>query len=110
VLRDTKPSNVLISKSNGLCLTDFEQFTTLKSIHDASWDIACFLYYSLLFTKNYDNARIVIREFVDGYRERNSNYKEILNYAADIKYCLPFYPAITLGMIKVVREELLKVI
>lgn len=110
VLRDTKPSNVLISKSNGLCLTDFEQFTTLKSIHDASWDVACFLYYSLLFTKNYDNARIVIREFVDGYREHNSNYKEIFNYAADIKYCLPFYPAITLGMIKVVREELLKVI
>ena len=110
VLRDTKPSNVLISKSNGLCLTDFEQFTTLKSIHDASWDIACFLYYSLLFTKNYDNARIIIRAFVDGYREYNSNYKEVLDHAADIKYCLPFYPAITLGMIKLVREELLKVI
>jgi len=37
-------------------------------------------------------------------------HKEVLDHAADIKYCLPFYPAITLGMIKLVREELLKVI
>ncbi len=107
VLRDTKPSNVLISKSDGICLTDFEQFTTLKSINDASWDIACFSYYSLLFTKNYDNARIIMRAFIDGYREYNSNYKEILKNAAKIAYFLPFYPAITLGMVKVVRDELL---
>ncbi len=100
VLRDTKPSNVLIM-DNALCLTDFEQFTNLTSIDDAAWDVACFLYYSLLFTKEYDNARAIIRAFVDGYYNREALYK-----AARIAYCLPFYPALTLGMVKVVRDEL----
>ncbi len=100
VLRDTKPSNVLIM-NDVLCLTDFEQFTNLTSIDDAAWDVACFLYYSLLFTNKYDNARAIIRAFVEGYYN-----KEVLHKAAKITYCLPFYPALTLGMVKVVRNEL----
>ncbi len=111
VLRDTKPSNVLLvsnSKDHTLYLTDFEQSSELRSIDDVAWDIVCFIYYSLIFTKMYDRASSIVKAFLDGYIGscRSYDYKSILNDATRLSYSLPFYPVMTLGMIKVIRDSI----
>jgi tRNA A-37 threonylcarbamoyl transferase component Bud32/predicted nucleotidyltransferase len=111
VLRDTKPSNVLLTSNaedRTLYLTDFEQSSELRCISDASWDMVCFIYYSLIFTKMYDKASSIVKAFLDGYIGscRSYDYKSILNDATRLSYSLPFYPVMTLGMIKVIRDSI----
>ncbi|MEM0367019.1 MAG: hypothetical protein QW383_00795 [Candidatus Nitrosocaldus sp.] len=132
ILRDTKPSNVLILDGRSyrgnnhhhyyyhyhnyryhpphddymLYLTDFEQFSTSNNNYDdMGWDIACFLYYSLLFTsaRKKEIVRMFVRAFLEGYSQHGSN--DAMIRAAKGSYFLPFYPAMVIGMIKAVREE-----
>lgn len=123
ILRDTKPSNVLILDGKGytgnnrhakdnddymLYFTDFEQFSTSNnSYDDMGWDIACFLYYSILFTsaKKEKMVKMFVRAFLEGYAQHGSNDAMIM--AAKGSYFLPFYPAMVIGMIKSVREEII---
>jgi tRNA A-37 threonylcarbamoyl transferase component Bud32/predicted nucleotidyltransferase len=130
ILGDTKPSNVLvvvtpplpynhppphpannssITKSTNyydgiLYITDFEQFSTSTNYDDMAWDIACFLYYSLLFKRDEDMARMFVRAFLEGYAQHGSS--DAIARAAKSSYFLPFYPAMVLGIIKAVREEI----
>ncbi len=121
ILRDTKPSNVLILNGRGytgkygvegsddytLYLTDFEQFSTSDSSYDdMGWDIACFLYYSTLFisARKEEMVRMFVRAFLEGYSQHGS--KDAMVMAAKASYFLPFYPAIVVGMIKVIRDEI----
>lgn len=133
VLGDTKPSNVLVvvppppspslphhphpannsssitTKSTNCCdgilyITDFEQFSTSTNHDDMAWDIACFLYYSLLFKKDEDKARMLVRAFLEGYAQHGSS--DAIARAAKSSYFLPFYPAMVIGIIKAVREEI----
>lgn len=124
ILRDTKPSNVLVvplppynaddysdgstaiakTSSDMLYITDFEQFSTSTDYDDMAWDIACFLYYSLLFKRDEDMARMFVRAFLEGYAQHGSS--DAIARAAKSSYFLPFYPAMVIGIIKAVREEI----
>lgn len=99
-LMDTKASNMLLCDDK-LYFTDLEQFTYDD---DIAWDIACFIYYSMKFTSNEEGARKVVRAFLDGYMQNGnlSTVKKALNR----KYISPFYPALVLGIIKAVRDEI----
>lgn len=99
-MMDTKPSNMLLC-DNKLYLTDLEQFTFGD---DKAWDIACFIYYSMKFTSNEAGARKVARVFLDGYMQ-NGN-PSVIRKALNKKYISPFYPALVLGIITAVREEM----
>ena len=97
---DTKASNVLLCDDK-LYFTDLEQFTYDD---DKAWDIACFIYYSMKFTSNEEGARKVVRAFLDGYMQ-NGNLS-IVQKTLNRKYISPFYPALVLGIIKAVRDEI----
>jgi tRNA A-37 threonylcarbamoyl transferase component Bud32/predicted nucleotidyltransferase len=99
-LVDTKPTNVLVH-DNKLFFTDLEQFSFDS---DKSWDIACFLYYSLKFTSNEEAARKVVRAFLEGYLEDGNT--SVVKRALKKKYISPFYPALVLGIITAVRDEI----
>lgn len=98
-LLDTKASNILVH-NNELYLTDLEQFSYDD---DKAWDIACFLYYSMKFTTNEEASKKVVRAFLEGYMQNGSIY--ILKKVLDKKYVSPFYPALVLGIISAIREE-----
>lgn len=97
-------SSIDIISSNMLYLTDFEQFMASSRQDDMAWDIACFLYYSLLFTRNEGGARALVRAFLEGYSQHGS--RDAIIGAARSSYFLPFYPAMVMGIIRAVREEI----
>jgi tRNA A-37 threonylcarbamoyl transferase component Bud32/predicted nucleotidyltransferase len=97
---DTKPSNMLLSNDR-IYLTDLEQFAFND---DAPWDIACFIYYSMKFTSNEEGARKVVKAFLDGYMGNGS--ASVLRRALSKKYLPVFYPALVLGVVKAVRDEI----
>jgi Kae1-associated kinase Bud32 len=97
---DTKPSNILLY-DNKLYFTDLEQFTFDS---DKAWDIACFLYYSMKFTSNEEAVRKIVRAFLDGYMQHGSI--SVVKKALDRKYVSPFYPALVLGIITAIRDEI----
>ena len=99
-LMDTKASNILLS-FNRFYFTDLEQFAYND---DQAWDIACFIYYSMKFTSNEKGARKVVKAFVDGYLQIEN--VSIMKKALDKKYISPFYPALVLGIISAVRDEI----
>jgi Kae1-associated kinase Bud32 len=99
-LMDTKASNMLLS-DNKLYFTDLEQFTYDD---DKAWDLACFIYYSMKFTSNEEGARKVVRAFLDGYM-RDGNISTVRK-ALSKKYISLFYPALVLGIITAVRDEM----
>ncbi|MEM2856092.1 MAG: hypothetical protein QW416_03215 [Candidatus Nitrosocaldaceae archaeon] len=103
-IRDTKASNIIINNDK-LYLTDLEQF--VKS-NDFTWDLVCFLYYSLKFTDNIRAARMIVRAFLDGYSQDID--KKVIKDAARKRYIPQFYPAMTLDIIKVIRDEILNII
>ena len=97
---DTKPSNMLLSNGK-IYFTDLEQFDFSD---DKPWDVICFIYYSVKFTSNEDGARKIVRAFLDGYM-RDGNVSVIKN-ALSKKYLPTFYPALVLGVLKAVRDEI----
>jgi Kae1-associated kinase Bud32 len=97
---DTKASNMLLCDDK-LYFTDLEQFAYDD---DKAWDIACFVYYSMKFTSNEEGARKIVRAFLDGYMQ-NGNVS-IVKKALNKKYVSPFYPALVLGIITAVRDEI----
>ncbi len=97
---DTKASNMLLCDDK-LYFTDLEQFTFDD---DKAWDIACFVYYSMKFTSNEEGARKIVKAFLDGYMQ-NGNVS-IVKKALNKKYVSPFYPALVLGIITAVRNEM----
>jgi len=97
---DTKPSNILLY-DNKLYFTDLEQFIFDS---DKAWDIACFLYYSMKFTSNEEAVRKIVRAFLDGYMQHGNI--SVVKKALDRKYVSPFYPALVLGIITAIRDEI----
>ncbi len=99
-LVDTKPSNMLVSNGR-MYFTDLEQFSFGD---DKSWDVICFIYYSMKFTSNEEGARKVVGAFLDGYMQGGN--VSVIKKALSKKYIRPFYPALVLGVITAVREEI----
>lgn len=104
MIKDTKPSNIII-KNDKLYLTDLEQF---KRDDDYTWDVVCFIYYSLKFTNNEEAAKLIVRAFLDGYTndKHNLECKPRIKDALSKKYLPPFYPAIVMNTIKAIWSEM----
>jgi len=98
---DTKSSNVIV-KDDSVCLIDLEQFS---SGDDKTWDLVCFIYYSIKFTSNEAAARRIMRAFLDGYMQEGGDLS-VLRKALSRKYLPAFYPALVLGVVKAVRDEI----
>jgi len=97
---DTKPSNMLLSNGR-IYFTDLEQFAFSD---DKPWDVICFIYYAIKFTSNGEGARKVVRAFLDGYmQDRNVS---VIKMALSKKFVPPFYPALVLGVVTAVRDEI----
>jgi len=99
-LVDTKPSNMLVSNGR-MYLTDLEQFTFSD---DKAWDVICFIYYSMKFTSNVEGARKVVRAFLDGYMQDGDI--SVLKKSLSKKYLPAFYPALVVGVVTAVRDEI----
>ena len=99
-LVDTKPSNMLVSDGR-MYFTDLEQFTFGD---DRAWDVICFVYYSMKFTSNVEGARKVVRAFLDGYMQDGDT--SALRKSLSRKYLPAFYPALILGVVTAVRDEI----
>lgn len=99
-MMDTKASNILIC-NNKFYFTDLEQFTFDD---DKAWDIACFIYYSMIFTSNEEGVRKTIRAFLDGYMCNGDI--SIIKKSLNRKYISPFYLALVLGTITIIRNEI----
>ena len=99
-LGDTKPSNMLVSDGR-IYFTDLEQFAFGD---DRAWDVICFIYYSMKFTSNAEGARKVVRAFLDGYMQNGD--MSILRKSLSRKYLPAFYPALVLGVVTAVRDEI----
>ncbi len=99
-LVDTKPSNMLVSNGR-IYFTDLEQFTFGD---DRSWDVICFIYYSMKFTSNVEGARKVVRAFLDGYMQDGDI--PVIKKSLSKKYLPAFYPALVLGVVAAVRDEI----
>lgn len=97
---DTKPSNMLLNNGR-IYFTDLEQFAFGN---DKPWDVICFIYYSIKFTPNAEAARKVVRAFLDGYMQEGN--VSVVKTALSKKYIPPFYPALVLGVVTAVREEI----
>lgn len=97
---DTKPSNIIVSGGR-LYFTDLEQFCFG---HDTVWDVACFIYYSIKFASNEEGARTFVRAFLDGYLK--SGEVATIRKALSKKYVPPFYPALVIGVLTAVRNEI----
>jgi len=97
---DTKPSNMLLSNGR-IYFTDLEQFAFSD---EAPWDVICFIYYSIKFTSNEEGARKVVRAFLDGYMQDGN--VSVIKKALSRKYVPTFYPALVLGVIAAVRDEI----
>ncbi len=99
-LVDTKPSNMLVSNGR-IYFTDLEQFTFSD---DKAWDVICFIYYSMKFTSNVEGARKVVRAFLDGYMQDGDI--AVLKKSLSKKYLPAFYPALVVGVVTAVRDEI----
>ena len=97
---DTKPSNMLVSNGR-IYFTDLEQFDFSD---DKPWDVICFIYYSVKFTSNEEGARKVVRAFLDGYMQDGN--VSVIKKALSKKYVPVFYPALVLGVVTAVRDEI----
>ena len=97
---DTKPSNMLVSNGR-IYFTDLEQFAFGD---DKAWDVICFIYYSIKFTSNEEGAKKVVRAFLEGYMQDGS--VSVIKKALSRKYVPPFYPALVLGVVTAVRDEI----
>jgi len=97
---DTKASNMLLSNGR-IYFTDLEQFAFSD---DKPWDVICFIYYSVKFTSNEEGARKVVRAFLDGYMQDGN--VSVIQKALSKKYVPTFYPALVLGVITAVRDEI----
>ena len=97
---DTKPSNMLVSNGR-IYFTDLEQFAFSD---DKPWDVICFIYYSVKFTSNEEGARKVVRAFLDGYMQDGN--VSVIKKALSKKYVPVFYPALVLGVVTAVRDEI----
>jgi tRNA A-37 threonylcarbamoyl transferase component Bud32/predicted nucleotidyltransferase len=104
MITDTKASNIIINDDQ-LYLTDLEQF---RVDNDHTWDIVCFIYYSLKFTGNKNAARLIVKAFLDGYTNNKQNIecKRRIKYALSKKYLPPFYPAMVMNTVKAVWDEM----
>lgn len=104
MIADTKASNIIINNGQ-LYLTDLEQF---RIDDDHTWDIVCFIYYSLKFTSNEEAAKLIVRAFLDGYTndKQNIECKSRIRYALSKKYLPPFYPAMVMNTVKTVWKEM----
>jgi len=88
-LGDTKPDNVLITKSGDIFLIDFEQ---ASQDGDEAWDIAVFLYYSGYYLQPFiSNAKAesLTKAFIDGYLRGGGNVAKV-NEAGAPKYTRVF--------------------
>ncbi|MGH9922841.1 MAG: hypothetical protein ACRD38_08830, partial [Nitrososphaerales archaeon] len=99
-LVDTKPSNMLVSNGR-IYFTDLEQFTFSD---DKAWDVICFIYYSMKFTSNVEGARKVVRAFLDGYMQDGD--MPVIKKSLSKKYLPAFYPALVVGVVTAVRDEI----
>jgi Kae1-associated kinase Bud32 len=99
-LGDTKPSNMLVSNER-IYFTDLEQFAFSD---DKPWDVICFIYYSMKFTSNVEAARKIVRAFLDGYVQDGD--KSVLKKSLSKKYLPAFYPALVIGVVTAVRDEI----
>ena len=97
---DTKASNMLVSNGR-IYFTDLEQFAFGD---EKPWDVICFIYYSVKFTSNEEGARKVVRAFLDGYIQDGN--VSVVKKALSKKYVPPFYPALVLGVVTAVRDEM----
>lgn len=97
---DTKASNMLVSNRR-IYFTDLEQFAFGD---EKPWDVVCFIYYSVKFTSNEEGARKVVRAFLDGYIQDGN--ASVIKKALGKKYVTPFYPALVLGVVTAVRDEM----
>jgi Kae1-associated kinase Bud32 len=99
-LVDTKPSNMLVSNER-IYFTDLEQFAFSD---DKAWDVICFIYYSMKFTSNVEGARKVVRAFLDGYVQDGD--VQVIKKSLSKKYLPAFYPALVVGVVAAVRDEI----
>jgi len=107
MLIDTKPSNIIV-KDDKLYIVDLEQF---RIYNNYSWDLICFLYYSLKFIKNNDRVRDIVRGFIDGYTDhKRRDCKYIIKDMTNKKYLLSFYPVMIMDTVFVIWDEINKYI
>jgi tRNA A-37 threonylcarbamoyl transferase component Bud32/predicted nucleotidyltransferase len=99
-LVDTKPSNMLVSNGR-IYLTDLEQFAFSN---DKAWDVICFIYYSMKFTSNIEGARKIVRALLDGYMQDGD--VPVIKKSLSKKYLPAFYPALVVGVVTAVRDEI----
>jgi len=107
MLIDTKPSNIIV-KDDKLYIVDLEQF---RIYNNYSWDLICFLYYSLKFIKNNNRVRDIVRGFIDGYTDhKRRDCKYIIKDMTNKKYLLSFYPVMIMDTVFVIWDEINKYI
>ncbi len=107
MLIDTKPSNIIVNDDK-LYIVDLEQF---RRYDNYSWDLICFLYYSLKFVKNNDRVRDIVRGFIDGYTDhKRRDCKYIIKDMTNKKYLLSFYPVMIMDTVFTIWDEINKYI
>ncbi len=107
IIVDTKPSNIII-KDNKLYLLDLEQF---RKGDKYSWDLICFIYYSLKFTQNNDIVRAIVREFIDGYTDhKRRDCKDTIRGMLNKRYLPSFYPVMIMDTVFGIWDEINKYI
>jgi tRNA A-37 threonylcarbamoyl transferase component Bud32/predicted nucleotidyltransferase len=99
-LGDAKASNVVVSPE-GLFLTDLEQALPAG---DRAWDVAEFLYYTSKLSNREEAMKHIARAFLESYA--SSGDRGNIERARGTKYFRPFQPFLSLGMAKMLRDQM----
>jgi hypothetical protein len=91
----------MLVSNERIYFTDLEQFAFSD---DKAWDVICFIYYSMKFTSNVEGARKVVRAFLDGYVQDGD--VQVIKKSLSKKYLPAFYPALVVGVVAAVRDEI----